>query len=217
MKRALLISIHPEWAEKILNGKKTIEIRTWIPKDYVGWVYVVITKGKPYLSYNLKLGNFGTLTEKELNSVWYNVKTFNGEVAFRFWYEKVERIYWTNDEISLPRTETNGVIKFAQKTCLLVPELEKYLNGKVGYAWHIDSLEVFDKPKELREFIHYRRETIYCGMDCPPYTDWVEYPVRKAPQKCAWVYIDEKPEPHQVSVLDEETPSEKDESERKPF
>lgn len=25
-----------------------------------------------------------------------------------------------------------------------------------------------------------------CGMDCPPYTDWVEYRVCKAPQ--SWQY-----------------------------
>ena len=39
---------------------------------------------------------------------------------------------------------------------------------------------------ELGEFSTFKRETISCGMDCPPYTDWVEYRVRKAPK--SWQY-----------------------------
>ena len=49
MNKELMISMKPEHAVNILNGKKTLELRTWIPRGYVGWVYVYVTKGKPYL------------------------------------------------------------------------------------------------------------------------------------------------------------------------
>lgn len=50
--RAVLMSIRPEHLVKILNGNKTIEVRKAVPKDYIGWVYLYCTKGKPYLYKN---------------------------------------------------------------------------------------------------------------------------------------------------------------------
>lgn len=181
MKKALLISIHPEWAEKILNGKKTIEIRTWIPKNYVGWVYVYITKDN-YKNHLYKKGGVWTLTDE-------HIYPFCGKVAFRFFV-------WRESFVKIEREDDHYFIwqRLLNKSCLTKEELYKYGRKRNLYAWHIGKLEIFDKPKELSEF----------GL-------------AKAPQKCAWVYIDEKPEPHQVSVLDEEIPSEKDEKERKPF
>ena len=42
--KAILLSIKPEWIAKILNGKKTVEVRKKFPKDYVGWVYLYCSK-----------------------------------------------------------------------------------------------------------------------------------------------------------------------------
>jgi predicted transcriptional regulator len=176
MKRALLISIHPEWAEKILNGEKTIEIRTWIPKDYAGWVYVYITKDN-YKNHLYKKDDIWTLTEK--NIFHYPYKNICGKVVAKF----------TLNYVSTCLNTDYGNEEILKNACLTKQELDDYVGKRKFFAWHIDKLEIFDKPKELSEFIHYRKETIYCGMDCPPYTDWVEYPVRKAPQKCAWVYL----------------------------
>lgn len=44
--KAIMMSIKPQWVEKILNGEKTIEIRKIFPKDYVGWVYIYCTKSR---------------------------------------------------------------------------------------------------------------------------------------------------------------------------
>lgn len=68
--------------------------------------------------------------------------------------------------------------------------MEEYAGGKNIYAWHINNLVIFDKPMELREFSIFKRETISCGMDCPPYKDWVEYRVRKAPQSWQYAYVE---------------------------
>lgn len=165
MKRALLISINPEWAEKILNGKKTIEVRSWIPKDYAGWVYVAITKDN-YKNHLYKKDDVWTLTDKHIYH--YPYKNICGKVAFRFWYEKVEEI--KNNLAMRFFTESASEKELLKKSCLNSDQLFWYLAPQelkvkcCGYAWNIDNLEVFDKPKELSEF----------GLT-------------KAPQKCVWV------------------------------
>jgi predicted transcriptional regulator len=184
MKKALLISIPPEWAEKILNGKKTIEIRTWIPKDYVGWVYVAITKDN-YKNHLYKKDGVWTLTDKHIYH--YPYKNICGKVAFRFWYEKVEKVImrpiWGEWEAYGEETD---FINLSKKSCLTQKEIMRYLKGKVGYAWHIDKLEIFDRPKELSEF-YKGYDTIFgrFGWLC------LTNPLTKAPQKCVWVYTKE--------------------------
>ena len=155
MSKALMISIRQEHAFKILTGKKTLEIRTWIPKGYVGWVYVYVTKGKPYLVkfYNdYPIQKINDYTYQELLDDG-NVP-MNGKVAFRFWFDDYEYF----DEF---------------------------------YAWHINDLEIFDKPKELIEFYKWVRKTIYSDMDCPPYVDDVLVQLTRAPRKMQWVYVKE--------------------------
>ena len=128
--RAILISIKPKWVAKILNGEKTIEIRKTMPKcDLPIDVYIYCTKGKKYSSL-INRGGFLT-----------------GMVVAKFTLNKVEHILaglreWTwDDEIIL------------NKSCLTIDELIKYTPHLSFYAWHIDNLEIFDKPKELSEFM----------------------------------------------------------------
>ena len=49
MSKSIMISIKSEHVVNILNGKKTLELRKSVPKDFVGWVYIYVTKAKPYL------------------------------------------------------------------------------------------------------------------------------------------------------------------------
>ena len=97
MSKSLMISIRPKHAINILNGKKTLELRTWIPKDYVGWVYVYVTKGigktKYHHLYNLTKYNNG----KTLFSITHHNKHslvpngfLNSTVVFRFWFDEYE-------------------------------------------------------------------------------------------------------------------------------
>ena len=50
MNQEILMSIRPQHLCHILNGDKTIELRTRFPKDYRGWVYCYCTKTKPYIT-----------------------------------------------------------------------------------------------------------------------------------------------------------------------
>lgn len=138
--KAILMSIRPEWVAKILNGEKTIEIRKKFPKDYVGWVYIYVTKDKNQLvRCQEKIWGYYKHTKGALKSY------FNGKVVARFWCDRVEEIYFEKGKWGGAWADT------LRHSCLTFEELENYLNGK-GKDIHITKLEIFDKPKEIKEF-----------------------------------------------------------------
>ena len=154
--KSILMSIQPKWVAKILNGEMTIEVRKKFPKDYVGWVYIYCTKGKPYL-YHYQ----GACREEYACSNKKVGGTLNGYVVARFWCDKVEEIeikqqmgwnYPTDDAIF--ETKTLNPIELLEKSCLDYNTIDIYL-GDEGYAIHISKLEVFDNPKELKEFYYF--------------------------------------------------------------
>lgn len=138
--KAILLSIKPEWLVKILNKEKTIEVRKKFPKDYVGWVYLYCSKSKPYLTRETAAFIYG-----------YDNEPLNGKVVARFWCDKVETLgikYGKGWE-----TDTMTIKEIEQKSCLDRFKLYDYLKGKNGFAIHISKLEIFDKPRELGEFV----------------------------------------------------------------
>lgn len=170
MKRALLISIHPEWAEKILNGKKTIEIRSWIPKGELPLeVLIYVAKnGNDVYGQSCDLvdyrgcaiyNRFQLIAKGSKVTSDDNQPRLNGKVVAKF----------TLNYVSTCLNTDYGNEEILKNACLTKQELDDYVGKRKFFAWHIDNLEIFDKPKELSEF----------GLT-------------KAPQKCAWVYIDEK-------------------------
>lgn len=181
MKRALLISIHPEWAEKILIGKKTIEIRTWIPKGELPLeVLIYVSKGEQlerHWTKSLPLSKqfilYGNKVRKDRLS---SPHCLNGKVVAKF----------TLNYVSTCLNTDYGNEEILKNACLTKQELDDYVGKRKFFAWHIDKLEIFDKPKELSEFwldpidfsIHTIAEALAEGYK----------PIQRAPQKCAWVY-----------------------------
>ena len=108
MKKAILISIKPEWVEKILNGEKTIEIRKTMPNCELPIdVYIYCTKEKPYLLREIENKNniFLALTSR---SDCHNYDTeygmnceyereccdsLNGKVVAKFTLNEISNIY----------------------------------------------------------------------------------------------------------------------------
>jgi len=45
MKKVIVMSVQPKWLAKILNGEKTVEVRTRVPKDFVGEIHLACTNG----------------------------------------------------------------------------------------------------------------------------------------------------------------------------
>ena len=177
MEQAILLSIQPQHAVKILNGDKTIEIRKTMPKCELPIdVYLYCKKSTKDILYKYKdkyyTQHYLTFTD--------SVEVLNSKVVAKFTLNKTEEIMNFNWE---SQTATLSPFDLSLKSCISIKDLNnEFSNCK---AFHIDDLVIFDKPMELREFSIFKR-------DCPPYTGWVEYRVRKAPQSWQYVYKEEQ-------------------------
>ena len=175
MKREILMSIQPQWLEKILNREKLIEIRKTMPKCELPIdVYLYCTKTKPFLygyyGESDDAEGFGYATSycptEDIN-VLDRTENLNGKVVAKFTLNTLKKVYCER--------LNNGVgydyyYEFEYGTSILdwldyincsENELYNYLGYKdrpenVGYAWYIDNLVIFDKPKELSEFVNSR-------------------------------------------------------------
>ena len=197
MSRAVLISIRPEWCEKIADGEKTIEVRKTRPKLETPFkVYIYCTKAEERLAFILKDGdeNYGEI---------YHGKTFfckvekcsvcdmwgkRQKVVGEFICDRVIDLFansrfWLNEDDIL-------------HTCLTADEIRAYANGANElYGWHISNLKIYDTPKELIEFHTWKKckscnksgyESTACIYDenCI-----IPAAITKAPQ--SWRYVEE--------------------------
>ena len=153
--KAILISIQPQHVVNILNGKKTLELRKTLPKDFEGWVYIYVTKAKPFLT-DIGEGHYRTFNVPHFGDV-----DLNGKVVAKFWFDEYSEI-GEYDQLAYTVRIDNGIItkygypkELKEKMCLNDIEIDEYLyTSKNGflYAWHIKQLTIFDKPLELKDF-----------------------------------------------------------------
>ena len=148
--KKILISIRPQWVEKILNGKKTLEIRKTAPKcDLPCEVYIYCTKLVPY-----GRGCMYDEVAKRYMTTFCNdgkeLPNLTGRVVAKFTLNKVEGI--ERNQFSIHWTKTLKGTDLCEMSCLTPTQLSDYLRSKKGYAWHIDNLVPFDRPKELKDF-----------------------------------------------------------------
>lgn len=198
MAKAVLISIRPEWVEKIANGWKTIEVRK--TKPYLGTpfkCYIYCTNTRPFLVWgDVFRGDWCTeftrlsgYSREEADSIW---DVFNGHVAGEFVCDRVETIKATTEPYGIYDVDDG----FVKQTGLVNGALWDYGHGKTLYGWHISDLKIYDTPKELPQF----REC--CGtQDCDKCQFWEntgeyagcltseERRLNRAPQ--SWCYVEE--------------------------
>ena len=89
------------------------------------------------------------------------------------------------------RVNRHADMFITDRTRLEVNELQKYLNGKTGYGWHISDLVIYDKPKALSEFA--KPCNYNCFAPCPYYRGKeynCEKPVITSPPQ-SWYYVEE--------------------------
>ena len=158
MKKAVLISIKPEWVAKILNGEKTIEVRKTAPKcELPIEVYIYCTKGQEELYEAFKpLGRKAPYQTKPKNQhltggILKEGFHLNGKVVAKFTLRKVEKItkrtIWGELEVYGEHTD---FIELDRKSCLKQDEIADYMGRNYhAYAWHIEDLFIFDEPKEI--------------------------------------------------------------------
>lgn len=153
--KSVLISIKPKWCELIASGKKTIEVRKTRPKcdtPFKCYIYCTSSElltrshynGKIYVATNKKYQN-------ELERVGNT--TLSGKVIGEFVCNKIDKIDVVDNELmTYIQVNSKADMFVTQETCLEIDELQKYLDNKTGWGWHISHLVIYDKPKELSDF-----------------------------------------------------------------
>lgn len=176
MSRAVLISIRPEWVQKIITGEKTVEIRKARPNLETPFkCYIYETQGKSDTPW--------------IDEDGHMIFRGRGKVVAEFTCDRINRIthvgYSGSSEKPMLRAykadnpielETNFDFSVA---CMSAEKIEQYLNGGDGYAWHITDARIFyPRPVELSEFTGVRA-----------YGTWLErYKIQRAPQ--SWCYVE---------------------------
>lgn len=163
--KAILISILPQWCEKIASGKKTIEVRKSAPKEVPFKAYIYCTKSDRYL---LDSDCDGSMFCWDKKSHHYPFKfekdheeLFNGRVLGEFICDKIDTYNYHKGltrfggELGLPIGTYDSYLIFEddyKAMCLSYDEVKDYGKGKPLYGLHISDLKIYDKPKELSEF-----------------------------------------------------------------
>ena len=147
MSKAVLISIRPEWARKILNGSKTVEIRKTAPKcgvPFKCYIYCT-TGGKGALMVKANEGAPAITAESAYEreqAEAFGYEAANGKVVAEFTCNKIGTVY---PLCMIPKWATVDA-------CLTREDICKYLGTEHGYGMQIDDLKIYDTPRELGEF-----------------------------------------------------------------
>lgn len=209
--KSILISIQPQWVEKILNGEKTIEIRNTVPKEWKEYLkgkssikpepskwYIYCTQSKPYL-HRIDDDNKFELTTKIRFEEDCFVKDFNaqnGKVVAEFTLNEVDILEFRHLGVShvncyIPVNE-NADYEWEKHSCINYKNIVDY--GKLApiFALHIEDLKIYDKPKELSKFIIPNKKNcktcfLYKNM-CENACEEVKLNLFKAPQ--SWCYVE---------------------------
>lgn len=152
--KSVLISIRPQWCEKIASGQKTIEVRKTAPKEMPFKAYIYCTNqkinGEILLTFDKKVEgrNRGFRDKGDI--------PLAGKVIGEFVCDKIDEYTFSHYEAEY---RVNHIEQKAM--CLNHPELIRYGVGRTLYGWHISDLKIYDKPKELSEF---NRPCSYAGL-----------------------------------------------------
>ena len=154
--KAVLISIQPQWCELIASGRKTIEVRKTRPKietPFKCYIYMTATKER------CRLWEYITAYQNSKGDI------LNGS-------QKVIGEFVCDEIIEDKRGENTDV--FSKFALLSLDEQKKYGANKPLYGWHISDLKIYDKSKELGEFL-----------------DRKEIPIKRAFQSWGYCYGEE--------------------------
>lgn len=126
MGKSVLISIRPEWCDRIARGEKTMEVRKTRPKLETPFkCYIYRTKGK---------------VKHILNGKWFSM-TVGGDVIGEF----------ICDTFVIDKTFGHDPL-FNGAACMSEVECAVYSCGSPIYGWHISNLKIYEKTKKLSDF-----------------------------------------------------------------
>lgn len=170
--KAVMISIQPKWCELIANGKKTIEVRKTKPKLETPFkCYIYETKGK-------------TDTPTFIDEEGHEIYEGRGQVIGEFVCDKITDM------------RDMGGEEFFSTSCMTYEDWRNYTDytKHIIWGWHISSLKIYDKPKELSGFIKPCVNDLWCEV-CAMYREFEDkcyngaLRIKRPPQ--SWCYVEE--------------------------
>lgn len=173
--KAVLISIQPKWCELIADGEKTVEVRKTKPKLKPPFkCYIYCTKSTQsdqlwVLNENERKENFGLSAVCGNLNATAGIHRGNGKVIGEFVCDRIDIIDIIDDPvmtyIRVNQLNQHPDICITAETCLNINQLQRYLNDKKGYGWHISDLKIYDEPIELSEFGLTRPPQSWCYVE----------------------------------------------------
>lgn len=133
--KSVIISIRPKWCEKIVSGKKTIEVRKTAPKEVPFKCYIYMTQG----AYK----DLGLYSECIYQNRMKVIGEFICNKITRYNCDKAFDEYFIAGYI--------GAYMPLKEMCLTNKDLIEYGKGRPLYGWHISNLKIYDKPLLLSE------------------------------------------------------------------
>lgn len=188
MSKAVLISIRPQWCEKIASGEKAIEVR----------------KTKPNLETPFKCYIYCTAERAGYDALWVLDAPTREEYSFIAVSAYLENPKGANKgnskvigEFICDRIYELAPLNHApddveKQACMTREEIVDYLRG-TGYGWHIVNLKIYDTPRELSEFRRACPNSWYCES-CAMYRENngtcgnESLQLKRAPQ--SWCYVE---------------------------
>ena len=149
MGKAVMLSIRPQWCQKITSGEKTIEVRKTKPKLETPFkCYIYCTRDK-HLAFMQNQTDTNLIACMDVDAaIPVGGAIGNGKVIGEFTCERVVPITYDGGRLWCP---TNAA--FSPATCLSQTEIIAYIGDKGRcYGWHISDLRIYDTPRELSEF-----------------------------------------------------------------
>ena len=190
------MSINPKYCELISSGKKTVEVRKTKPKletPFKCYIYCTASNVHECLMVN-ENGAKLIYASNYKTAIPFGGRIANGKVIGEF----------VCDTIITDRTFGHDAL-FKAIACMDDAEIAAYCINNEMYGWHISDLVIYDKPKELSEFIRIcpeweKEEITDKCLECEHlYTSPIdqflecdyegEVPITRPPQ--SWCYVEE--------------------------
>ncbi|CAI4217731.1 unnamed protein product [Parascedosporium putredinis] len=116
----IFISIHPQHVQKIVNGTKDHEFRTWKIPSTVSRIWIYVTKPESMLRYMACIGPAKVpgeiVNERGIGNAEFNKKA--GKPGFAY---EIEELYELNNPVPLKRMKDNGWVDAAPQKYAFVP------------------------------------------------------------------------------------------------
>ena len=198
MSKAVVLSIRPQWCQKIASGKKTIEVRKTKPKLETPFkCYIYCTRDK-HLAFMQNQTGTNLIACMDVDAaIPVGGAIGNGKVIGKFTCDRIYKIDKDSTDFLFKAGGLSVYKQAAEEKCGLCvamtdDELHGYLGHCQGYGWHISDLRIYDTPKELSEFKTLCRVDADCCA-CPYYNytkmDCNGRVIGRPPQ--SWCYVDD--------------------------